>query len=323
MDEVLEYVEECKVKPEMDVDDLISCYHRIHGFMAGHLVEAISILEEGVPRSRVRVLTFTGNLVATGLRGILAQLLDEGIFNVVITTAGALDHDIAKFMGARYYKGRFELDDEEVYKRGFHRLGNVLVPIEGYGPLVEKFVGQLVSKLGSGSYGVYELLRVAGEEMKEDPNSILGAAVRSGAYVFVPGWPDGAFGTALFMEAKRLGVNLTVNYFKDMEVLADIFFPRKGEALALIVGGGISKHHAIWWAQFREGLDWAVYITTAVEYDGSLSGAHPREAISWGKIKARARKVVVYGDATIMLPFIAYRLVKLKKTGKVLPPLEV
>ncbi len=125
------------------------------------------------------------------------------------------------------------------------------------------------------------------------------------------------------MEAKRLGVNLTVNYFKDMEVLADIFFPRKGEALALIVGGGISKHHAIWWAQFREGLDWAVYITTAVEYDGSLSGAHPREAISWGKIKARARKVVVYGDATIMLPFIAYRLVKLKKTGKVLPPLEV
>lgn len=322
MDEGLDHVEDCRVEPGMDVDDLVSCYSRIHGFMAGHLAEAISILEEGVPRSRVRVLTFTGNLVATGLRGLLAQLLDEGIFNVVMTTAGALDHDIARFMGARYYRGRFELNDEDVYRRGFHRLGNILVPVEGYGPLIEKFVGRLVSRLAPGTYGVYELLRLAGEEMRGDRNSILGAAARSGSYIFVPGWPDGAFGTALFTEARRLGVDILVDYFKDMKALADIFFPQRGEALALIVGGGISKHHAIWWAQFREGLDWAVYITTAVEYDGSLSGAHPREAVSWGKIKARARKVVVYGDATIILPIIAYRLIKLKRSGKVLPPLE-
>ena len=32
-----------------------------------------------------------------------------------------------------------------------------------------------------------------------------------------------------------------------------------------------------------EGLDYAVYVTTAQEFDGSLSGAIAREAISWGK----------------------------------------
>ncbi|MEM0014388.1 MAG: deoxyhypusine synthase family protein, partial [Zestosphaera sp.] len=49
----------------------------------------------------------------------------------------------------------------------------------------------------------------------------------------------------------------------------------------------------------------AVYVTTAVEWDGSLSGARSKEAISWGKIKPNARHVTVYGDATVILPLLA------------------
>ena len=75
---------------------------------------------------------------------------------------------------------------------------------------------------------------------------------------------------------------------------------------ALIIGGGISKHHAIWWSQFRDGLEIAVYVTTAYEYDGSLSGALTKEAISWGKIKPRGKHVTVHGDATIVLPFLIH-----------------
>ena len=70
------------------------------------------------------------------------------------------------------------------------------------------------------------------------------------------------------------------------------------------MGGGISKHHTIWWNQFKNGLDYAVYITSAVEWDGSLSGAQPREAISWGKIKQKAKFVQVNCDATIALPLL-------------------
>ncbi|HOP09076.1 MAG TPA: deoxyhypusine synthase family protein, partial [Candidatus Methanofastidiosa archaeon] len=66
----------------------------------------------------------------------------------------------------------------------------------------------------------------------------------------------------------------------------------------------ISKHHTIWWNQFRGGLDYAVYITTAPEWDGSLSGARVKEAVSWGKVKEEAKYVTVEGDATVMLPFM-------------------
>ena len=311
----LEEVRDCRLTEEPSLDYLLECYRGIHGFMAGHLAEAARLLAEELPRSRLRVLTFTGNLVATGLRGLLAQLIEAGAFNVVITTTGALDHDVARAMGGRYLKGVFEADDAELYEKGYHRLGNVFIPVEDYGPKVEAFVRRLVERASREreEWGIHELLELAGS-MIDDENSILRAAARSGAKVFVPGWPDGAFGTALFMEAQR-GARIKIDYYRDMKVLADLFFPQEGRATALIVGGGISKHHAIWWSQFRGGLDSVVYVTTAVEYDGSLSGAHPREAVSWGKVKARARRVVVYGDATIVLPILAHSILKAVREG--------
>jgi len=300
----VEPVRDARVRPGMSVEDLIRLYGDIHGFMAGHLYTAAEVLGEALQRSELRILTFTGNLVSTGLRGIIAQLIQEGLFNLVITTTGALDHDVARGTGGVYYKGLFEADDSDLAMKDIHRLGNVFIPVDSYGPRVEEFVRKLVATAAREKpvWPLYELLWLAGS-MVDDENSILRSAYERRVPVFVPGWPDGAFGTSLFMMSQQDGVR--VDYMLDMRKLAEIFFTGKGEAAALIIGGGISKHHAIWWSQFRNGLDYTVYITTAVEYDGSLSGARPREAISWGKIKPEASKVVVYGDATIILPIVA------------------
>ncbi|HUW42788.1 MAG TPA: deoxyhypusine synthase family protein, partial [Thermoplasmata archaeon] len=46
------------------------------------------------------------------------------------------------------------------------------------------------------------------------------------------------------------------------------------------------------------------------EWDGSLSGARLREAVSWGKIKEKAHEVTVEGDATITLPILVGALLK-------------
>ena len=43
----------------------------------------------------------------------------------------------------------------------------------------------------------------------------------------------------------------------------------------------------------RNGADFAVYVNTGQEFDGSDAGATPDEAISWGKIKATAHPVKV------------------------------
>lgn len=43
----------------------------------------------------------------------------------------------------------------------------------------------------------------------------------------------------------------------------------------------------------RNGADYAVFVNTAQEFDGSDAGASPDEAVSWGKIRSTARPVKV------------------------------
>jgi len=286
--------------------EVVELYRRVGGFQALHVAQAHEVLKEALSEADVRFLSFTGNLVATGLREIIAEALRERLFNVVVTTAGALDHDIAKAMGASYKPGSFDLDDYELAEKGLHRLGNVVISKEEYGPYVEKFVLQRCERLWGRSLATYELAEEFGRDLPED--SILGAAARAGVKVFVPGIVDGAVGTALLTcndlaRVRKVGARLVVDVLKDEEALREIVHGGKRLA-ALIVGGGISKHHVIWWAQFKGGLDYVVYISTAVEYDGSLSGARPREAVSWGKVKPTAKSVYVYADATLVLPIL-------------------
>jgi len=303
----LETVKDVVLKPGMRVEELIELYRDVHGFMASHLVEAIEVLKQVRRECDVRVMTFTANLVATGLRGMIAQAVREGLFNIVITTCGTVDHDVARSFGARYSKGRFEVDDIELSNRGIHRLGNVFIPVSDYGPLIERelyrILDDIVREHGIEKvWGVRELLREIGRRIN-DRNSILRTCADNNVPIYIPGFVDGAFGTTLLTYSRLKG--LKIDALKDQSELADVFF-RARKVGGLIIGGGISKHHALWWSQFSGGMEYVVYVTTAVEWDGSLSGARPREAVTWGKIRQRAKHVVVYGDATILIPLILY-----------------
>lgn len=76
------------------------------------------------------------------------------------------------------------------------------------------------------------------------------------------------------------------------------------------------KHHICNANLMRNGADYAVYINTGHEYDGSDAGARPDEAVSWGKIRADAKPVKVcrelallsvvqvYADATLVFPLL-------------------
>ena len=154
---------------------------------------------------------------------------------------------------------------------------------------------------GSGWLAGWQLIQKVGEKIR-NKKSILHWASKHSIPVIVPALYDGAFGAQLYLYAQEH--RLRVNQLADQELLADkIFSARKTGAL--MVGGGVSKHHTIWWNQFKGGLDRTVFLTSAPEWDGSLSGARTSEAISWGKIKEKAKHVTVEGDATINLPLLA------------------
>jgi deoxyhypusine synthase len=160
---------------------------------------------------------------------------------------------------------------------------------------------------GRQSITTRELIDEVGSRI-DDEGSLLHWCHANNVPMYVPGITDGSFGSQIWMYWQEHR-DLKIDLLRDEQELSDITFEAK-ETGAIIVGGGISKHHTIWWNQFRGGLDYAVYLTTAVEYDGSLSGAQVREAVSWGKVKETADQITVEGDATITLPIIVASLIE-------------
>ncbi|MBI4015293.1 MAG: deoxyhypusine synthase [Candidatus Aenigmarchaeota archaeon] len=294
-------VEDFRVGKET-VAELVDKMHSAGGFSSKNLATAVNILKSMNSDNCKKVLSFTADLIATGLRGVIAQMIEQGMVDVIITTCGTLDHDLARAWGGKYYHGSFELDDHELQKLGINRLGNVLVPNESYGTILEEKMQPILSELSKqkAEWGPRELIHEFGLRVN-DKNSILYQAAKKNIPVYVPGITDGAFGANLvwFSQENKFKVDV----LKDERELADIFFS-KSKFGALMLGGGISKHHTIWWSQFANGLQYAVQITTATQYDGSLSGARLKEAVSWGKVAQTAKYVNVDGDVTILLPLI-------------------
>ncbi|MEM0024399.1 MAG: deoxyhypusine synthase [Thermofilaceae archaeon] len=290
---------------------LVKLYDQMGGFSSQFVARAAEIMREMIQDEECTVfLAFTANLMATGLRGVLAALVREGFVDAIVTTGGTFDHDIARSLGS-YYSGDFELDDHMLQELGIHRLGNVLVPRDKYGPVVEEFTHRMLEDLVrvKSRWTPSELAQEIGKRLG-DANSVLAAAAERGVPVFSPGLVDSAFGTAFFTfreTGRSRGFSLELDVLGDLSRISDLVIESE-KIGAIVLGGGISKHHVIWWAQFKGGLDYAVYITTATEFDGSLSGARTREAISWGKLKPEARHVTVPADATIVFPIIAAAL---------------
>lgn len=308
-----EIVKDIKLKKNMKTNDLIKELYQSGGFTAKKLAIGVDILENMIKdKTCVKFLSFPACIVSTGTRGVIKELLKNKLFDVVITTCGTLDHDLARIW-KNYYHGSFMVDDKELHKKGINRLGNIFIPNESYGIILEKKMRTILPKLykTKKTWSTKELIWEFGKHMEKEKNkdgSIIYWAYRNKIPIFVPGITDGAFGSQIWMYYQEHR-DFNIDLLKDEQDLSDIIFEAKKTG-ALILGGGISKHHTIWWNQYKNGLDYAVYITTADEYDGSLSGAQTREAVSWGKIKEKADNVTINGDITVLLPLMISALLK-------------
>lgn len=290
------------IKPtKISSEGLINQYKESGGFTANKIALADEILEDMKSKDTHFFLSFPACIIATGARGVIKELVKSGEVDSIITTCGTLDHDLARIW-ADYYQGSFELDDKQLKDLDIYRLGSVLVPEECYGPILEDHLQPMLREINEDhkDLSTNTLIKEIGKRLN-DEDSILYWAAKNDVNVFVPGITDGAVGTQIWTYSQ--GRDFNVNIWKDEDELSEIVF-KKEDTSALMIGGGISKHHTIWWNQFKDGLDRAVYITTAPEWDGSLSGAKLKEAISWSKLKKEADHVTIEGEATALLPIL-------------------
>ena len=296
-------VQDISITRESSLEKIFEQMSKSGGFESRNLADGLDALTIMIKDNDCqKFLSFVGAIISTGLRGIIKDVIKNRWFDVVITTCGALDHDIARHF-SNYNEGSFSLDDVTLAEENIHRLGNVLVPRDSYGPLIEEKMQLFLEEEynnGIREMSTEDICKMIGMHLGED--SFLYWAAKNDIKVIVPGIVDGAVGSQIWMFTQK-HADFKLNITKDADTLSGIVFKAKKSG-ALMLGGGISKHHTLWWNQYRDGLDFAVYITTAQEFDGSLSGALVREAISWGKVTQKARQTTIHAEITTVLPFL-------------------
>ena len=289
---------------DLDFDRFLENYMST-GFQATNLGRAIDVVKKMREDNVTVFFGYTSNMVSSGIRDVIRYLVKNRMVHVLVTTAGGVEEDIIKCLKP-FVLGRFDAKGSELREKGINRIGNVFVPNDRYIKF-EKFMNSFLAKMlekqkvQGRPLSPSEIIRELGKEINNE-QSIYYWAYKNDIPVFCPALTDGSFGDMTYFFKKKNN-EFRIDIVDDLIRINDIAINAEKTGIILL-GAGVIKHHICNANLFRDGADYAVYINTAQEFDGSDAGARPDEAVSWGKIKPEAKSVKVYGDATIIFPLI-------------------
>lgn len=250
-------------------------------------------------------LGYTSNMASAGIRDIIRFLVEHSMVDCIVTTAGGVEEDLIKCL-APTYVGDFNLKGSTLRDLGINRIGNLLAPNDNY-CLFENWVIPILNQMLEEQrtknivWSPSKMIERFGIEIN-DRRSIYYWAAHNKIPVFCPALTDGSLGDMIYFHSFR-NPGLIVDIAQDIRRLNTIAVKAVRSGI-VIVGGGLVKHHLCNANMMRNGADFAVYINTGAEFDGSDSGASPDEAVSWGKIRKEARPVKICAEATLVFPFL-------------------
>lgn len=262
---------------------------------------------------------YTSNLISSGMRDTLRFLCQNKMVSAIVASAGGIEEDIIKCL-APTFMSDFAAPGKQLRDKGMNRIGNLVVPNDNYCkfeewmvPLLDTMLAEQEENIASRGNDAMEqgtpfwtpskFIDRLGKEIN-DESSVLYWCHKNKIPVFCPALTDGSIGDMLFFHTfKSSPRQLRIDIVEDIRKINSMSMAAYRAGM-IILGGGLIKHHIANACLMRNGADYAVYINTGQEFDGSDAGARPDEAVSWGKIKAEANMVKVYTDVTVVFPLI-------------------
>ena len=297
---------------KFDYDKFIDSFNTT-GIQASELGKAIEITRSMIREKTSIFLSYTSNMVSSGVREIIKYLVKGNKIHILCTAAGGIEEDCIKAREP-FRLGDFHVKGDVLFDSGIGRIGNIFATNEHYSYFeffLRKVFDKIIEERKQDKEDIIvtptQLCHMMGKVLEEDKeydheSSILYWAYKNDIPVFCPGIVDGAIGDMYYFYKKQ-HKNFFIDVGEDHIKIIDYVLNCKKTG-GIILGGGISKHYILNANIFREGFDYSVYISTAQFSDGSDSGGNQEEAISWAKIKTNASRVKVYSDATIAFPIL-------------------
>ena len=303
-----------KIWPGMTVDNIVREMNKSGVFMSGKLAETVNTYEQMIKENSYIFMSLSGALIPAGMSKVLIELIERKYIDCIVTTGANLVHDVMMAYGGSFYKGSTELKDENLLEKKIDRIYDVLVSEDDFNakfdePILELY-DDITEKRPNEILSASELIEEIAMRIPEKNESVLKACHKNGVKVFVPTIHDSVFGLQAAIYNRSKPNRLKVDIFKDLQEIWDI---RKNaeKSSAIILGGGVPKNYIFQSFYFaNKMLDNVIQITLDRPETGGLSGAPPEEAISWGKINPKGKRVVLVSEVTLVLPIIAAALIE-------------
>ncbi len=289
---------------EFDFDKFVASMATT-GIQATEMSRGIDIINTMMDDGAKIFLSMTSNIISSGLREMIVFLVKNKFIDCIVTSAGAVEEDVIKTLKP-FVVGSFDAPGRMLFEKGVGRIGNIFAPADRY-LYFERFMNPFFEK-------IYALQKKKGKPLNtseftyqlglavENEDSFLYWAAKNDIPVFCPALTDGSIGDLMYFQHNKLP-DLQIDIVGDHRKIVDLVmsWEKKG---AILLGGGVPKHYILNANIFADGVDYAVYITTAQEFDASDSGGNQQEAMSWAKVKVNAPNVKIKCEATVVFPLM-------------------
>lgn len=276
--------------------------------------------------------TFSGAMTVAKQGMLIADMIDRGMLNAVVSTGALMTHGLVEASGMLHFKFDFDrMNDAALFKRGYDRVYDTLELEKNLDDL-EELVTHVFegidpteicsSRLVTERIGMYLSEHVEGR-------GIAMSAYKKGVPIYIPAFTDSELGLdfALYNRRQRLlkKQELFFSPFLDLEHYTQTIAQQKKIGI-FTIGGGVPRNWAQQVACYLDLINFRIFERYDVDermdvkrfhyglricpepvHWGGLSGCTYSEGVSWGKFvppEEGGRFVEVLADATTVWPLI-------------------
>ena len=179
------------------------------------------------------VMTLAGAMTVAKQSLIIADLIDRGIVNAIVSTGALMAHGLVEATGCKHYRYDPRMDDVQLYEAGYNRVYDTLEPetnLDHVELVMEDVLGNWDANETMCSW---RLNQEIGKYLKKKTKGrgILKSAFEKGVPVFVPAFTDSEMGLDVAlnnrMRARDGQPPLNFNPFLDLNHFAETLLKQK------------------------------------------------------------------------------------------------
>ncbi len=306
-----------KIDPNQNLDHLLKSMEHI-SFQGRNLAKALDVWKQMLKGKVTIFLGLSGALIPAGFRKIMVYLIKNRLIDCLVSTGANLFHDLHECLGYYHFIGDPLANDVELKDKGIDRIYDTFASESEFRKSDDWVSDLFLFTLEQNkAYTTREFFYLMGKELSKisKKDGILTSAYESKVPIYCPAVADSSIGISIATYNRKFKKKFLLDVITDVNETAEIVLNSK-ETGVIYLGGGVPKNFiqqaqvtASFILQDAElGHKYAIQITTDAPYWGGLSGCTFKEALSWGKIHKKAKRVMVYSDATIAFPILVTAL---------------